>query len=409
MTQAQLPGPDDLERLLHRCHSDELLVLARMHKVDSRRGLSQVAHQTARASRRSCSHGLGNILFRKGEGRSYPEILKDAAQILKVSPQADLEETELKILKHWFIMRWEQEKPETRQVLWARMGLSLPAPDQGERAAEVAESKLGRGFGYQIGSLVGGLRKTFGWIAMLIGLSPIGCLLRPFLMPFMAFWFLRPPPERIVETVVEVARLRQVVRRRVTVGVVGSPSSGKDAAIKALFGIDTGNVSPVAGSTKEVSIQRLLGSTALYVVNTPGMGDVIEAITEEAKQVLDHIDVYLYLINAEGGVQAREKADYNRCVATGKPVLAVVNKIDVLRPRDKDKYLADARQKLGAAPENFIAAAFDPLPALSPHPIHREEVHQWLSAQLIALGKDPSEIPPLPTLVSVETSAQEPP
>ena len=154
-------------------------------------------------------------------------------------------------------------------------------------------------------------------------------------------------------------------------------------------------MSPIAGSTKEVAIQRVPGATALYLVNTPGMGDVVERVTEEARQVLDHIDVFLYLVNAEGGVQAREKADYARCVASGKPVLAVVNKIDVLRPRDKDKFLADARQKLGASEDDFVAAAFDPLPELSPTPINREAVRDWLVKKLVTLGKDPAELPPL--------------
>jgi tRNA U34 5-carboxymethylaminomethyl modifying GTPase MnmE/TrmE len=216
-------------------------------------------------------------------------------------------------------------------------------------------------------------------------------------MPWALWALLRPPPEKRVEMVVEVARLRQVVKRRVTIGVVGSPSSGKDSAIKALFGIDTGNISPVAGSTREVSIQRLPGATALFVVNTPGMGDVVEAVTEEARQVLDHIDLYLYVVNAEGGVQAREKADQGRCVATGKPVLTVVNKVDVLRPRDKDRYLEDARAKLGVEPQNFAAVAFDPLPQLAPGPINLGFVHDWLRTQLEALGKDPEELPPLPT------------
>jgi hypothetical protein len=134
----------------------------------------------------------------------------------------------------------------------------------------------------------------------------------------------------------------------------------------------------------------------LFLVNTPGMGDVMESVTEEARQVLDHIDLYLYLVNAEGGVQARELADYQRCVATGKPVLALVNKVDVLRPRDKDKYLADARAKLGAPEDAFLPVAFDPLPELAPGPIGLPAVHAWLSARLVELGKDPSELPAIP-------------
>ena len=104
------------------------------------------------------------------------------------------------------------------------------------------------------------------------------------------FWLARPRDDLALPAVIEICRLRSAVRHRVTVGIVGSPSSGKDAAMAAIFGIHTGNIDPVAGSTKQVEIRRLPESTALYVVNTPGMGDVIESVTEEARQVLDQAE-----------------------------------------------------------------------------------------------------------------------
>ena len=186
------------------------------------------------------------------------------------------------------------------------------------------------------------------------------------------------------------------MRYRLTIGVIGSPSSGKDAALRSLFGVDTGNINPIAGSTREVTILRLPRSTALYLVNTPGLGDVLEAVSEEARQILDHIDLYIYVVNAQGGVQAREKADWEKVVATGRPCLAVVNKVDTLRERDRERYMDDARQKLGVAKENFLSAAFDPLPQLAPGPIGVRPIHDWLAANLTALGKDPTELPLIP-------------
>jgi tRNA U34 5-carboxymethylaminomethyl modifying GTPase MnmE/TrmE len=202
--------------------------------------------------------------------------------------------------------------------------------------------------------------------------------------------------------VLEVCRLRQTVRHRVTVGVVGSPSSGKDAAIRAVFGIDTGNIDPVAGSTREVTITRLERRTALFLVNTPGMGDVVEAVTEEARQILDHIDLFLYVLNAQGGAQARERKDLNALVARGRPVLVVVNKIDTLREEDHARYLEDARLKLGVPAEDFLGVAFDPITELAPAPIGVTEVQAWLASHLEALGKDPTELPWMAEAADVE-------
>jgi tRNA U34 5-carboxymethylaminomethyl modifying GTPase MnmE/TrmE len=210
---------------------------------------------------------------------------------------------------------------------------------------------------------------------------------------FLLLWLARPRDEVVIPAVVEICRLRTTMRHRVTVGIVGSPSSGKDAALGAIFGMPTGNVDPVAGSTRQVEIRRLPQATALFVVNTPGMGDVIEAVTEEARQVLDHIDVYVYLVNAQGGVQAREKADHEACRRRGRPVLVVVNKIDTLRPDDRQRFLDDCKAKLRVGEGDLLGAAFDPLPQLSETPIGVDPVRTWIQSRLVDLGKDAAELP----------------
>jgi GTP-binding protein EngB required for normal cell division len=391
---------DSLLELLHRCHRDELTPLCTLLRVNPHGlGLGDLARVLALTLRRAGSHGLGNVVLRKGEGRPYREILAEVAREHGIEPH-DIAETELAVLRAHFAERWEKLSDEARAELWTRLELPGPPPRAGAEAVASAETGMGRGFGYRISRMVSGAPSTatLATIGSIL-LHPIGCLVRPFFAiaaPVLVWYQLRPDRELVLAAVLEVARLRQAVLHRLTIGVVGSPSTGKDAAVRALFGIDSGNISPIAGSTKEVTIQRLPTATALYVVNTPGLGDVVERVTEEARQVLDHIDVYLYVVNAEGGVQARELADYKACVATGKPVLAVLNKVDVLRPKDKDRYLADARAKLGAPEADFLAVAFDPLPQLAPGPVGVEAVHAWLAARLEALGKDPGELPPLP-------------
>ena len=399
-------GRDDpLERLLHRAHRDELLPLAGLLRVNAADlGLGDLARIIATQVRRVGSHGIANIVTRKGDGKPYADVLADAARASGVQ-SAGIEETERALAHRWFAARWDAASPEERARVWSEMGLAEVPPAASAEAVDIARARLGRSFDYAMTGVTRLITTPVGWVALsAMFVHPVGCLLRPFMpffLPYFVWRTLRPSSEQVGAVLFEVARVRQRVVHRVTIGVVGSPSTGKDAAIKAIFGIDTGNVSPIAGSTKEVAIQRLPGATALFIVNTPGLGDVMEKVTEEARQVLDHIDLYLYIVNAEGGVQARELADYRRCVATGKPVLALVNKVDVLRPRDKDRYLADARAKLGAPESAFLPVAVDPLPQLAPGPIGLEAVHAWVSRALEALGKDPAELPPLPTRASV--------
>ncbi|MDP2313252.1 MAG: GTPase [Pseudomonadota bacterium] len=404
---------DPLEQMLHRAHRAELQPLAQLLRVNPEGlGLGDLARILAAQVRRVGSHGLGNVFFRKGEGLPYEAIVAAAAKARGI-PMTTPEETELALAHSWFTARWEAALPAERATVWGELGLGDAPPVTASEAVGVARERLGRSFDYALTGVNHVMRNPFGWMAFgALLVHPAGCLMRPFLvffLPYFAWRNLRPSEEYVGAVMMEVARIRQRVLHRVTIGVVGSPSTGKDAAIKALFGIDTGNISPVAGSTKEVAIQRLPGATALFIVNTPGMGDVMEHVTEEARQVLDHIDLYLYIVNAEGGVQARELADYRRCVETGKPVLALVNKVDVLRPRDKDRYLEDARAKLGAPAANFLPVAFDPLPQLAPGPIGLEAVHGWIAARLVALGKDPGELPPLPAPPSPALLSEVPP
>jgi len=369
---------DELSELLRKCHRDELLPLARSLRVRPEGlGLGALADHIARTLRQRGGNGLENILKRQGEGPAYSQVVADLARTLGVAA-GDVASTEVALMRQWWVREWARRDEESRKRLWTGLDMVPPAPEEASAALQQMQSQTARNVGYGLGLAVSQV--------LVMPLAPVwGCV---------GFWLMTKPDEQVIlPAVLEVARLRQLVLHRVTVGFVGSPSSGKDAAIRAVFGIDSGNINPVAGSTKTVEISRLPDATALYVVNTPGLGDVVEAVTEEAEQVLDHIDLYIYVVNTQGGVQARELEDYRACLASGRPVLAVVNKVDTLRASDRERYLADARDKLSAPEDDFLPAAFDPLPQLADAPIGVQEVRTWIETHLLELGKDLQELP----------------
>jgi GTP-binding protein EngB required for normal cell division len=378
---------DTLPELLRRCHRDELLPLAASLSVNPHNmGLAALAGSCALSLRRRGGHMVVNQLRRGGDGPPYADILVGLCARQRLPVPEDIESAELTLLRWWAGRAWGRLDDTQRARLTEALGLSaLPEQPPEDVTTLTVRGRLGELVPWNVGAAV-----LFGPARLLlIPLLPLW----PLLAVIGLLWLGRPRDEKLLPAVLEVARLRQVVRHRVTVGFVGSPSTGKDAAIRAIFGVDSGNIDPVAGSTKTVAITRLPGATALYVVNTPGMGDVVESVTEEARQVFDHIDVYLYLVNAQGGVQERELSDWRRCQATGRPVAAIINKIDTLRPEDRQRYLDDARAKLSAPEEDFFAAAFDPLPQLSEEPIGLKAVQDWIADRLTGLGKDPAELP----------------
>jgi hypothetical protein len=366
---------DELAELLRRCHRSELVPLATQLGI-AHQGLplASLASAIGLRLRRAASHELLNITRRWGAPPRYGDVLREVGMRLSLHVPADPELAELAIVRDQVMKTWRALPPELREQRWREAAGAPPVPLDGAEAIALLERRVEPGVALFVTRLA---------------TEPV----LPFPGCMLLLWLGRARDDLAIPAILEVARLRQALRHRVTIGIVGSPSSGKDAAMGAIFGLPTGNISPVAGSTKQVEIRRLPGSTALYVVNTPGMGDVVESVTEEAKQVLDHIDVFVYLVNAQGGVQARELADHAACRARRRPVLVVVNKIDTLRETDRDRFLDDCRTKLGAAQPDVLAAAFDPLPQLSPQPLGVQAVREWIRRHLEALGKDPRELP----------------
>lgn len=380
-------APLSLEELLRRAHRDELLPLAEALRVNAQGfGRDALAALLAKSLRRAGGNTLMNLLRRRGEGPPWEAALADLGARLGLPPQPDAEAAELALVAAQAARAWPALDEQQRAATWAALGGQGAAPREAEAALQAAARIEEKPFSWRLLAAFGAASALRAVALALLPVSgPLGCLAVLALLG-------RPQPGLLLPATLEVARLRAITRHRATVGLVGSPSSGKDAAIRAIFGIDTGNIHPVAGSTRQVAILSVPGATALYVVNTPGLGDVVAAVTAEARQVLDHIDVYVYVLNAQGGVAAREAADWAAVAATGRPALVVCNKVDTLRPQDRDRYLADARRKLAVGEADFLAVAFDPLPQLAPEPLGVAETRAWLRAALVGLGKDPASL-----------------
>lgn len=173
-----------------------------------------------------------------------------------------------------------------------------------------------------------------------------------------------------------------------TVAFLGSASSGKDSAIRALFGVDFGEISPIPGSTAEVRVVPLDAAGQVLVVNAPGFGDVRAAVDARARAILDDLDLVVYVLNAEGGATIDERRDLDAIRARGRPVLVVINKIDLIRPSERAGFVEATLAQLGVAREDARVCAFDPLPQLAPEPIGVEEVWTWIHARLAESGKE---------------------
>ena len=242
---------DPLERLFLRCHLDELRPLAEVVGLkEAGMGLGLLARNLARATRRLARHGLINGMFGRGEGPSWTEVLAGMTGERLIGYD-EVEEAELRIVREVHAARWGALPTTERAALWTSLGLAGSPPEAGADAMIEAQSQLGLAFGYVMTQTRVSVFKQsrLPLLIVLASIPGLACIFRPLLMVLALStfaWSLRADPARLEAVVLHVARLRQVVLRRITIGFVGSPSTGKDAGIRAIFGVDSGNISPVA-------------------------------------------------------------------------------------------------------------------------------------------------------------------
>lgn len=182
-------------------------------------------------------------------------------------------------------------------------------------------------------------------------------------------------------------QLREALSKSLTVAFLGSASSGKDSAIRALFGLDFGDISPIPGSTDRLRVAKLDPAGKVLLVNAPGFGDVRGEVDAVARQVLDTLDIVVYVVNCEGGATIDEKRDLDAIRERGRPVLVALNKIDLIRASQRDEFVTATLAQLGVDAKDAVVCAFDPLPQLSPEPIGIDHVIEWIAERLNEGGK----------------------
>ncbi len=171
------------------------------------------------------------------------------------------------------------------------------------------------------------------------------------------------------------------------IAFVGAASAGKDSAIRAIFGLDFGEVDPIPGTTDRVRAVRLDREGRVIVVNAPGFGDLRRDVDAATWQLVQRIDVAVYVMNADGGATEDERKHYDAVRKLGRPVLLCINKIDLIREHQRGDFVAATLAQMGVDAADSVCTAFDPLPVLSDEPLGVTEVADWIFKQVNEGGK----------------------
>jgi len=93
------------------------------------------------------------------------------------------------------------------------------------------------------------------------------------------------------------------------------------------------------------------------VVDTPGadaVGAVGEAEKEQAFAAARDADFLVIVFDAAQGIKRTEQELYRELQALGRPHVVVLNKIDLVRPRERERVVEAAARNLGLTPEQVV-------------------------------------------------------
>lgn len=125
--------------------------------------------------------------------------------------------------------------------------------------------------------------------------------------------------------------------------ILGPTNAGKSTLFNLLHGTDRAIVTDIAGTTRDFLEEEIhLGGVALRLVDTAGLrvtADQVEAIGIERSRALgDQADLVLRLVDQNQGLTPEERTEIEALLATGRPLIVIINKTDLpscLTPDDE--------------------------------------------------------------------------
>ena len=145
------------------------------------------------------------------------------------------------------------------------------------------------------------------------------------------------------------------------VAIVGPTNAGKSTLLNRLVGAKVAIVSHKVQTTRtRITAITLLEQTQIIFVDTPGIFEpkrrLDRAMVAAAWAGADDADVVVLLIDAKRGLDAAAEGTIARLKESRRPILLVLNKVDLVRPERLLELTAAANARLSFAATFMISA-----------------------------------------------------
>ncbi len=135
------------------------------------------------------------------------------------------------------------------------------------------------------------------------------------------------------------ARENESVHRAGYVSILGRPNVGKSTFLNQVLGIKLSIISPKPQTTRH----RILGihtgeNYQIVFLDTPGLLEpkymLQEAMMKAVDAAIQDANVILFMVEAAPALTSQDKVYLQRLKEQGKPVLVLINKVDLIRKND---------------------------------------------------------------------------
>lgn len=143
----------------------------------------------------------------------------------------------------------------------------------------------------------------------------------------------------------------------ISIAVIGRPNVGKSSLVNALLGQERVIVSNIPGTTRDaIDTHFVKEGTKFTLIDTAGMrrkGKIDLPVERysvmRSLRAVDRADVVLMVLNAEEGITEQDKKIAGYAHDSGKGVVLVVNKWDLIEKDDKTslRFTEDLRDEIG--------------------------------------------------------------